>query len=123
MTVNRPTILYEVYERRLLVDGLAGLPLLDRDTNLKRAKASARAWGGVVVRAECRVLRRKHPMVREILAWTLAYVAPPRREPRPDPVKGLTLRRLKGQIQRHGRTPRSRFDRRRPPKPPGPTTD
>lgn len=116
--IGRPAVLYEVYEKRLLLDGLAGLPVLDRDTNLKRAKASARAWGGVVVRAECVIRRRKHPMVREILAWTLVYVAPARPERRPDPTGGLTLRRLKGKLQRHGRAPTSRFDRRRP-KPPG----
>jgi hypothetical protein len=117
------TVLYEVYEKRLLLDGIAGLPVLDRDTNLKRARVSARAWGGLVVRAECRIHRQRHPMLRDILAWTIVYVAPPARKPPPDPTGGLTLRALKGKLQRHGRAPTSRFDRRKPknpPTPPGP---
>ncbi len=117
-THPRLRVLYEVYEKRLLIDGIAGLPLLDRDTNLERARASARAWGGLVVRAECRVLRERHPMLREIITFSVVYVAPPARQRGPDPTAGLTLRQLKGKLQVHGRTPRSRFDRRKPKSPP-----
>jgi hypothetical protein len=115
--IRQPTILYEVYDKRLLHQPhLGDLPVLDRDTNVKRARASARAWGGVVVRAECRVLRTRHPMVREILAWTLVYVAPPKRLPQ-GPVGGVTLRALRGKFHLHGRM-RSRFDQRKPKPPP-----
>lgn len=110
-------VLYEVYEKRLLLDGLAGLPLLDRETSLKRARASARAWGGVVVRVEANV-HRPRPMVRTILAFRVVYVAPPARQRGPDPTAGLTLRQLKGKLQVHGRAPVSRFDRRKPKPPP-----
>lgn len=50
MTLQPPTHLYEVYDKRVLHEDRAGLPLLDRTTRLKRARKSANAWGGVVLR-------------------------------------------------------------------------
>lgn len=41
---------YEVYEKRVLHEDRASLPLLDRTTRLKRARKMANAWGGVVLR-------------------------------------------------------------------------
>lgn len=41
--------LYLVYDKRALLGKRDGLPLLDRDENIKKAIKSAREWGGVCV--------------------------------------------------------------------------
>lgn len=50
MTFQPSNYLYEVYDKRVLYEDRATLPLLDRTTRLKRARKSANAWGGVVLR-------------------------------------------------------------------------
>jgi hypothetical protein len=104
------TTFYEVYERRALIEGTDGLPLLDRDTNNQKARVTAREWGGVVYKIECHVITWK-PLNYEIVRKYLYYTAPDRTDP-PDPFGGLDHRALRRNMNQHGR-PRSRFDQRK----------
>jgi hypothetical protein len=93
---------YEVYDKRALHQALATLPLLDRDRDVKKAKTSARAWGGIVVRVKAEILQA-YPLVRRIVTHQVIFV----HTPRPDKLDArdhITLRQLKGKLrQRSGR--------------------
>jgi hypothetical protein len=110
MIEEKLTILYEEYDRRVLIDGMDGLPLLDRDTNNQKARTSARQWGGVVIKIECRIITWR-PMNREIVRQSTYYIAPDRTDP-PDPFNDMTWRDLHRKLGSLGR-PRSRFDQRK----------
>lgn len=72
------TILFEVYTKRAIHEPIADLVLLDRDTSLKKARASARQWGGCVVKVQARILSR-NPFTREILASEIVWIHKPRK--------------------------------------------
>lgn len=93
------TTFYEVYDKRSLHEPLSSLPLLDRDRDIKKAKASARAWGGVVHKIQA-IVHVVHPMERTILFSQVVFVHTPRPDP-PEPRDRITLKELKGQIRRH----------------------
>jgi hypothetical protein len=101
------TTLYEVYERRSELEGIDGLPLLDRTTNMHAAERTAREWGGVVFRLECRIITWR-PMQREVVRMKIVYRSP-QRGTFPDPTAGLTLRDLRGKLGKHGGA-RTRYD-------------
>jgi len=92
------TTFYEVYPKRALHEPLETLPLLDRDRDIKKAKASARAWGGVVMKIQAEVLV-VHPLQRRIVASQVIFVHTPR-PGKPDPFDLIGLKELKGKLRR-----------------------
>lgn len=70
--------LFEVYPKRAIHEPLTDLVLLDRDTSLKKARASARTWGACVVKVQARILSR-NPFTREIVASEVVWVHKPRK--------------------------------------------
>lgn len=96
---------YEVYDKRVLHEDRAGLPLLDRTTRLKRARKSANAWGGVVLR-----------LTTDATGTTTAEVVhvhratPPTARQRDEDV--VTLEQLRRNLYRDGeKRPRTKFRR------------
>lgn len=94
------TTFYEVYEKRAIYEPLETLPLLDRDRDVKKALASARAWGGVVFRVWAHVLAVRPRVVRQVVAVQLLFVHTPR-PTRAEPRDRITIKELKGQLRRH----------------------
>lgn len=70
--------LFEVYPKRALHEPITDLVILDRDTSLKKARASARTWGGCVVKVQAQILSR-NPFTREILTSEVVWVHKPRK--------------------------------------------
>lgn len=94
--------LYEVYSKRALHEPIAGLIVLDRDRSLKKAKISARAWGGCVVRVEAEILT-KWPLTREVITSEVVWVHKPRKTP--NPKRGqMTHRQLMGKLRQNSRS-------------------
>lgn len=89
--MNHPNIIYEVYDKRVLAQGPAGLVVLDRETQLDRAKKSANRWGGVVLKCTIRIITRR-PFAREILSYEVKFVHQ-RRYPTGSTVELSDLRR------------------------------
>lgn len=88
---------YEVYDKRALYEPLSSLPLLDRDRDIKKAKASARAWGGVVLKIQAHV-HAVHPMQRTILVSQVIFIHTARPGP-PEPRDRITIKELKGRLR------------------------
>ena len=94
--------IYEVYDKRVLHEDRAGLPLLDRTTRLKRARKSANAWGGAVVRLTVDG--------ETVTAAEVVYVhQPPATRVREQ--DALTLAELRDRLFQDGPRPRTRFRR------------
>lgn len=91
-------IFFEVYTKQAIHEPITGLVLLDRETGLKKAKGSARAWGGVVVKVWARVTRTK-PLEREILKAEIVFVHRPVRKANDERDK-MTRKILMGKIAR-----------------------
>jgi hypothetical protein len=91
--------LYEVYDKRALYEPLATLPLLDRDRDVKKALASARAWGGLIMKISARITQA-YPLKRDIITAQVHFIHTPRPDP-PEPRDRITIKELKGQIRRH----------------------
>lgn len=70
--------LFEVYPKRAIHEPIADLVLMDRDTSLKKARASARTWGACVVKVTARIVSR-NPFTREVLASEVIWVHKPRK--------------------------------------------
>jgi hypothetical protein len=96
------TTLFEVYPKRALHEPLADLVLLDRDTSLKKARASARQWGGCVVKIQARVVSR-NPFTREIVAQEVVWVHKPRK-PASQARDQITRRQLIGKIRENSKS-------------------
>lgn len=92
-------ILYEVYEKRAILQGIDGLPLLARETNRQKAKEKAKQWGACVVEVTCTIITRI-PMNREVITtrvvWTHETEAP---EP---PFGRMNVRQLRGKLNTMG---------------------
>jgi hypothetical protein len=71
----KPAILYEVYPKRALMD----LVIMDRCWNKKKAIASARSWGALVIRIEAEILR-KYPLTRRVISSKIIFVHNPARK-------------------------------------------
>lgn len=97
--MNQLTTFYEIYDKRALYEPLATLPLLDRDRDIKNAKASARLWGGVVMKIQARILK-PFPLEREIVVAQVVFIHTPR-PVRQEPRDRITIKELKGQLRRH----------------------
>lgn len=95
------TILYEVYDKRAILHGIDGLVLLDRDTDQNRAKKSARAWGGVVMKVTARILNR-YPLQREVIHAELFFIHTPR-PPKLEDSDQITMKALKGKLRMFNR--------------------
>lgn len=91
------TILFEVYPKRALHEPIADLVLLDRDTSLKKARASARTWGGCVVKVQARIVSR-NPFTREVVASEVVWVHKPRK-PASQARDQITRKQLIGKIR------------------------
>lgn len=91
---------YEVYEKRSLYEPLETLPVLDRDRDVKKALASARAWGGVVFKVWATVREVRPRLRRDIVAVELVFVHTARPTPL-EPRDRITIKELKGQLRRH----------------------
>jgi len=90
-------ILFEVYSKRAIHEPIADLVLLDRDRSLKKARASARTWGGCVVKVQARIVSR-NPFTREILASEVVWVHKPRK--RPNQARDeITYKQLMGKLR------------------------
>jgi hypothetical protein len=89
--------LYEVYDKRALLDPLDTLPLLDRDRDVKEAMASARAWGGVVMKISARITQA-YPLKRDIITAQVLFVHTPR-PTRAEPRDRITFKDLRGRIR------------------------
>jgi hypothetical protein len=89
--MSQQKIYYEVYDNRAVLFGIEGLVLLDRQTQLRKATRSAKAWAGCVVKVKREVDDNGKP--GRVLEAKLQYVY--RRRVPPDPTGGLTLRQLR----------------------------
>lgn len=106
---DQPTyILYEVYDKRALHEGIDDLPLLDRDTNRKKAEDSAGTWGGCVAEVTCRVVTW-HPMQREVVRFRIVWVHRP--APVQTAIDTVGVKELRGQFNSTGYHPRKRGPR------------
>lgn len=90
-------ILFEVYSKRAIHEPITGLVLLDRDTSLKKARASARTWGGCVVKVKARILSR-NPFTREVLTSEVVWVHKPRKRAN-DARDQITYKQLMGKLR------------------------
>lgn len=95
--MNKTATLYEVYPKRALHEPIDTLPLMDRDTVKKKAVASARKWGGVVVQVRARILKR-HPLVREVISSEIVFVHKPKRTGNDERDK-ITRKQLMGKLR------------------------
>lgn len=93
---------YEIYSKRALHEPIAELVVLDRDRSLKKARASARAWGACVVRVEAEVLR-KFPLVRRVVRSEVIWVHKPRKQANQDR-NVITRRQLMGKIRSNNKS-------------------
>lgn len=89
--------LFEVYSKRAIHEPIADLVLLDRDTSLKKARASARTWGGCVVKVQARIVSR-NPFTREVLATEVVWVHKPRKRAN-DARDQITYKQLMGKLR------------------------
>jgi hypothetical protein len=94
---QKHTTLYEVYDKRALHQPIDGLPLLDRDRDVKKALRSAREWGGVVARIKARILQ-PYPLLREVITVEIIFVHTPR-PAKPEPRDKITIRQLRGKLR------------------------
>lgn len=98
----KATTLFEVYSKRAIHEPIANLVVLDRDTSLKKARASARTWGGCVVKVQAQILSR-NPFTREILASEVVWVHKPRK-PRNEARDEITHKQLMGKLRQNSKS-------------------
>lgn len=89
--------LFEVYPKRAIHEPIAGLPILDRETGLKKARMSARKWGACVVRVEA-VILTKYPLTRQVVTSAVVWVHKPRKPANADR-DAMTRRQLMGKLR------------------------
>jgi hypothetical protein len=94
--------LFEVYTKRAIHEPIEDLIILDRDTSLKKARASARTWGGCVVKVHARILSR-NPLTREILASEVVWVHKPRK-PASEARDQITRKQLIGKLRQNNKS-------------------
>jgi len=95
-------ILFEVYPKRALHEPIDTLVLLDRDTSLKKARASARQWGGVVLKIRAKILT-KNPLTREVITQEVVFVHKPRK-PVSDERDQITRKQLMGKLRQNNKS-------------------
>jgi hypothetical protein len=95
-------ILFEVYPKRALHEPIADLVLLDRDTSLKKARASARQWGGCVVKVKAVIISR-NPFQRQVLTSEVVWVHKPRK-PASEARDQITRKQLIGKLRQNNKS-------------------
>lgn len=98
----KPVILYEIYSKRAIHEPIAGLVILDRDTNKKKAILSAIRWGAVVVRIEARILT-KYPLTREVLSSAVIWIHKPAKRIADRP-NTMTRKVLMGKLRQNSKS-------------------
>lgn len=77
------TTLYEVYPKRAIHEPITDLVMMDRGNNKKKMIVSARKWGAVVVKVECKILT-KYPLTRDVISTEIVFVHKPAKHGRAD---------------------------------------
>lgn len=95
-------ILFEVYPKAALHEPFAQLVLLDRDKRKDKAIKSARRWGALVIRVECRILT-KNPLTREVINSEIIFVHK-RRHSKGDARDKITRRQLMGKLRQNSKS-------------------
>lgn len=93
---------YEVYAKRAIHDGIEGLVVMDRDTNLQKMRVSARKWGGCVARVNAEVLT-KNPLTRRVISFKIVFIHKPRKKANPER-DTLTHRALMGKLRQNSKS-------------------
>lgn len=96
------TTLFEVYPKRALHEPIDTLVLLDRDTSLKKARASARKWGGVVLKIRATILT-KNPLTREVITQEVVFIHKPKK-PASDDRDQITRKQLMGKLRQNSKS-------------------
>lgn len=94
--------MFEVYPKRAIHEPIDTLVLLDRDTSLKKARASARKWGGCVLKIRARILTRQ-PLTREVVSQQVVFVHKPRK-PASDDRDQITRKQLMGKLRANSKS-------------------
>lgn len=72
----KAAIFYEIYPKRAIHEPIAGLVMLGRDANKKKAIKTARQWGACVVWVKAQIINRR-PLVRTVLDSRVVWVHKP----------------------------------------------
>lgn len=94
--------LFEVYPKRALHEPIDTLVLLDRDTSLKKARASARKWGGVVLKIRATILT-KSPLTRDVITQEVVFIHKPKK-PASDDRDQITRKQLMGKLRQNSKS-------------------
>lgn len=94
-------ILYEVYSKRAIHEPIDALVILDRDTSRKKAIASARKWGAVVLQIEARILER-YPLAREVISTKVIFIHRARR--RAADQRPMNRKELMGKLRQNSKS-------------------
>lgn len=98
----KAVILFEVYSKRAIHEPIDDLVLLDRDRSLKKARVSARSWGGCVVKVQAQILSR-NPFSRRVITSEVVWVHKPRK-PANDARDEITVKQLRGKIRANNKS-------------------
>lgn len=93
----KPTVLYEVYDNRAVLQPIDGLVLLDRRTRFDEARKAAIMWAGCVVKVKCVILTRR-PLTRRVISTEVVYIFRTKLTG-DDPTGGLTIKLLRGKLR------------------------
>lgn len=94
--------LYEIYPKRALHEPIDQLVLLDREPTIKKARVSARKWGGCVVKVHGEILTKK-PLTRRVISSEIVFVHKPKSKAN-DERDQITHKKLMGKLRKNSRS-------------------